>query len=374
MKLFKPPLFSFLIFFLLFHYVLIVAEEEQETKIDASQMWEQVMSNLPADKFQDDVFIDSLTIQELGDWTKDIAQTCLRGKASLVYSVEELSPPESAKSLADPMRYKKKPSHISFQNIEEQPPFYTTTDKQIEIEKTLLILDKIYDSVGVVPYFRTEEDFSPNAPRYAPLQTIISSFVIRSVQTFDNSILRSVCSTTNTSFHRYADRSIFYNSLSAGLSSAVIVNVSRGLKTDILIDIISTLTLQLHMVKSIASLAGLDTDDDVVRTLIYLCVVSDGIKSSIVETAKELSIIIMRRMADQIPASTLKSINKRAAMKLFGKEVGDKGLINLVSLIPFVGELVTFISDSWATYSIGRASKYVFCPINDSNKMKNTDS
>src|SRR6266542_3218649 len=140
MKLFKPPLFSFLIFFLLFHYVLIVAEEEQETKIDASQMWEQVMSNLPADKFlEEDIIIDSSTINELKNWTKEIAQKCLRGKASLVYSVDELSPPESAQSLANPMRYKKKYPHVSFQNIEEQPQFFTTADKQIEIEKTLII-------------------------------------------------------------------------------------------------------------------------------------------------------------------------------------------------------------------------------------------
>ncbi|CAI2186902.1 10037_t:CDS:2 [Funneliformis geosporum] len=346
-----------------------------EDKIDTSSIWERAMSNLPADKFlEEDIPIDSLTIKELNDWTKGIAQTCLRGKASLVYSVDELSLPESAKSLANLMRYKKKPSQISFQNNEEQPQFFTTADKQIEIEKTLLILDNIYDSVGEVPYFRTEEDFSPNVPRYAPLQTILSSFAIRSVQTVDNYILHSVCSTTNTSFHRYADRSIFYNSLSSGLSSAVIIHVSRGLKTDVLIDIISTLAIQLHMVKSIASLAGLDTDDDAVRTLIYLCIVSDGVKSSISGTAKELAMIIMRKMVvDQIPTSALRSINKRVAMKLLSKEVGGKGLINFASLIPFVGELVTFINDSLATYAIGQVSKYVFCPMDESSETKHDD-
>ncbi|CAG8511675.1 17679_t:CDS:10 [Funneliformis caledonium] len=350
-------------------------KNQSEGKIDTPSLWEKVMSKLPTDKFlEEDIPIDSLTIKELNDWTKGIAQTCLRGNASLVYSVDELSPPESAKSLANPMRYKKKPSQISFQNMEEQPQFFTTADKQIEVEKILLILDNIYDSVDEVPYFRTEEDFSPNVPRYAPLQTILSSFAIRSVQTVDNYILHSVCSTTNTSFHRYADRSIFYNSLSSGLSSAVIIHVSRGLKTDVLIDIISTLAIQLHMVKSIASLAGLDTADDAVRTLIYLCIVSDGVKSSIAETAKELAMIIMRKMVvDQIPASALRSINKRVAMKLLSKEVGGKGLINFASLIPFVGELVTFISDSLTTYGIGQVSKYVFCPTDDTSETKHDD-
>ena len=88
---------------------------------------------------------------------------------------------------------------------------------------------------------------------------------------------------------------------------------------------------------------------------------SDGVKGSIVGTVKELAMIIMRKMVvDKIPVSVLRSINKRVAMKLLSKEVGDKGLINFASLIPFVGELVTFISDSLATYSIGQVSKYVF--------------
>ncbi|CAB4404861.1 unnamed protein product [Rhizophagus irregularis] len=364
--------FCFIIFSLLLYLnVLIVAKEEQEINIDASSKWGQIMSNLPADEFTDDINIDNLTTQELTDWAKGIAQKCLQGKASSVHSIDELTPPESAKSLASQMKYKNKPSHAS---LEEQT-FYTTADKQIEIEKTLLILDKIYDSVEVVPYFRAEEDFSPNAPNYAPLQTILSSIAIRSVQSFDNYILPSICSTTNTSFHRLADRTIFYNSLSAGLSSAVISHVSKGLKIDVLIDIISTLALQLHMVKSIASLAGLDINDDAVRTLIYLCIVSDGIKSSITGTAKELAIIIMRKMVvDKIPKSALKSINKRVAMKLLSKEVGDKGIINFALLIPFVGELVTFVSDSLATYSIGQVAKYVFCPMDDQNEKENTDS
>src|SRR6266511_3589912 len=84
MNLFLRPLFFLVSFVLPYVFSVLMAIDERKTKIDTLPMWEQVMSNLPADKFQDDVFIDSLTIQELGDWTKDIAQTCLRGKASLV--------------------------------------------------------------------------------------------------------------------------------------------------------------------------------------------------------------------------------------------------------------------------------------------------
>src|SRR5438552_1683617 len=118
--------FIFLILFslLLNFNILIVSEEQNINKIDVSSMWKQVMSDLPADEFYDDIYIDSLTTQELVDWAKEIAQACLQGNASSVYNVE-LSPPESAQSFAKQMRYK---------NVEEQQ-FYTTADKQIEIER-----------------------------------------------------------------------------------------------------------------------------------------------------------------------------------------------------------------------------------------------
>src|SRR5436190_5052400 len=85
---------SFLTFFLLIDFnVLIVAGGEQKNKLDVLPMCELIMSNLPADEYSNNIYIDSTTTKELVNWTKEIAQACLRGNASSVYSVE-LSPPE----------------------------------------------------------------------------------------------------------------------------------------------------------------------------------------------------------------------------------------------------------------------------------------
>ncbi|CAG8720676.1 7767_t:CDS:1, partial [Scutellospora calospora] len=174
-----------------------------------------------------------------------------------------------------------------------------------------------------VPYFHTEEAFAPYAPRYAPLQTILNSVAIRSTQVIDMYLSSSTCSTNNETFHRFTDRSIFYNSLSAGLSSTILNNISENLEKDIkvkiLINIMCTLAIQIHMVKSIASLANLDTNDDVVRVLIYLCIASDGVKNSMTETTKEFAKALMQNLISNINDSTLEAINKRIAMKLFTK-------------------------------------------------------
>ncbi|CAG8828033.1 9821_t:CDS:2, partial [Dentiscutata erythropus] len=135
-----------------------------------------------------------------------------------------------------------------------------------------------------VPYFRSEEEFSPNAPRYAPLQIILDSLAIRSTQVVDTYLSSSACTTNNETFHKFADRSIFYNSLSAGLSSTVLNHASK---------------------------TNLDTNDDAVRALIYLCIASDGVKNSMTETTKEFAKALMQKLISNIHDSTLAAINKR---------------------------------------------------------------
>ncbi|RIB11741.1 hypothetical protein C2G38_2102860 [Gigaspora rosea] len=316
----------------------------------------------------EDVKIHFTGNEELHDWSSRIAKNCIRGKASLVYEKYENSEtPDNAIKLANHIEIPDEQVDVSGQYI------YMASEKQMDIQSANIILDTIYESVDKeVPYFRTEEEFSPYAPRYAPLQIIFDSLAIRSTQVVDTYLSSSSCTTNNESFHKFTDRSIFYNSLSAGLSSTVLNRASKSLgvdmKVNILINIMSALAIQIHMVKSIASLANLDTNDDAVRTLIYLCIASDGAKNSMTETTKEFAKAIMQKLISNINDSTLAAINKRVAMKLFTKVAENKGIINLASIIPFVGELVTLISDSLTTYSIGKIAKYVFCPLEDDDQ------
>ncbi|CAG8745028.1 17799_t:CDS:1, partial [Acaulospora morrowiae] len=312
---------------------LTVIASKQNKQSEYLQLLERIKAGFEEKPLVQDreINVDPKVSTQLKEWVMGVATLCVSGKASLVF--EEFKPPNVVIEL------------INY--IENPDAHHKDQEKEANILKVNIILDTIYDAVNRdLPYFRSEEDFSPYAPHYAPLQTILSSIVIRSQQTVDAYLSSSICTTTNESFHKLTDRSIFYNSLSAGLSSSVLSHVSKNfgyeIKTNLLFDIISTLAIQIHMIKSIASLANLDTNDDAVRTLIYLCIASDGIKDSLARTAKDLALIIMQRMVSNIPTSTSKTIDKQISMKLI-TEKEEEGIINQFSSIPFIGELFMFI-------------------------------
>ncbi|CAG8589997.1 1074_t:CDS:2, partial [Funneliformis caledonium] len=56
----------------------------------------------------------------------------------------------------------------------EQPQFSTTADKQIEIEKILLILDNIYDSIGEGQLYFTSGRLDSNSLTYGEINCFIS--------------------------------------------------------------------------------------------------------------------------------------------------------------------------------------------------------
>ncbi|CAG8541425.1 8952_t:CDS:1 [Cetraspora pellucida] len=359
--------FSFLI--IAFGIIKVTTESHKEFNI--TQLLEIVQTEFDINIVNEGVkryFTGNKELHELHVWSSSIAKDCIGGNASHVYENLEkknIEIPDNAIKLASHIKIPDGQEDISGQYI------YTASEKQVDIRSANTILDSIYESIDKeVPYFHTEEEFSPYAPRYAPLQIILDSVAIRSTQVVDTYLSSISCTTNNESFHKFADRTIFYNSLSAGLSSAVLNHVSKNtdMKFNILINIMSTVALQIHMVKSIASLANLDTNDDAVRTLIYLCIASDGVKNSMTETTKEFAKTIMLKMISNINESTLAAINKRVAMKLFTKVAENKGIVNFVSVIPFVGESVTLVSDSLTTYSIGKIAKYVFCPFDDDSQ------
>ncbi|CAG8439491.1 1798_t:CDS:1 [Ambispora gerdemannii] len=334
-----------------------------------------------------EVNLDSIEgVTTLRDWGENIAKTAVSGKIKIV---KDSPPPSVVQNLAAHLELDNAP----LKGTNNENNFKTTkntaissTEKQVEALKAMLLLDSIYDSVTEIPYFRSEEVYEPFAPRSAPVEAIFTSLAIRSRQTADKLLddivtvtatTTTTCFTTNVTYYHKSDRTIFYNSLSAGLSSSVLNHVSKSAgidtKTNILIDVMSALAIQVHMVKSIASLAGLDTNDDAVRTMVYLCVVADGAKSSTAQIARDLATIVMRRMVNNIPNSALTAINKRVAIKLITKK-GSKGVFKLARLVPLVGEIITFLSDAMSTYGIGKVAKYVFCPMSPESESTSPPS
>ncbi|CAG8524893.1 4853_t:CDS:1 [Acaulospora colombiana] len=359
------PLYFFTLIFLVTFVItenLLVIASEQNKESEYLQLLERIKTEIEENSSIQNggINIDPEISTELREWIAGVTKLCISGKVSSVF--EELEPPREIIEL------------INY--IDNSGTRRKDQEKEIDVLKANIILDTIYDTVDRdLPYFRSEEDFSPYAPRYSPLQTILSSIVIRSQQTIDTYLSTSICTTTNETFHRLADKSIFYNSLSSGLSSSILTHDSKnfgfGKKTNVFVDTISTLSIQIHMIKSVASLANLDTNDDTVRTLVYLCIASNGIKNPLTKTARELAMMTMQRMVPNIPTSALKIINKQISMKLIEKKEGEEEFVNWVSTIPFAGKLAMFVCDSMATYGVGKTAKYLFCP---SEKIRTEDT
>jgi hypothetical protein len=121
-------------------------------------------------------------------------------------------------------------------------------------------------------------------------------------------------------------------------------------------NITTVLAIQLRMITTIALLCGYDVKNDKVKILVYCCLVKqsfeDIIKSIGVKFAEKYSIKLIQR----IPYDVIKVINKYVGMKLITK-FGQKGLINLGKLVPFVGCFLGATIDWTSTKAIGVYSK-----------------
>ena len=101
----------------------------------------------------------------------------------------------------------------------------------------------------------------------------------------------------------------------------------------------SVLYIQMRMIAVIASMGGFDVRQDQVQTLAYACLTG----SAVTDILKQAGIKVGERMAlnliKKIPATTLKKINQKIAMRLVTK-FGEKGIVNLGKMVPFLGGII----------------------------------
>ena len=102
----------------------------------------------------------------------------------------------------------------------------------------------------------------------------------------------------------------------------------------------ASLAIQASMVAAIAELYGHRSEDDHVRILILACMLGTGIE----EVAKKTGpIVVGEKIAIELlkglPGKVLIKINKKIGFRLLTK-FGEKGVVNLVKLVPVVGGVV----------------------------------
>ncbi|MCD7853448.1 MAG: EcsC family protein [Oscillospiraceae bacterium] len=101
----------------------------------------------------------------------------------------------------------------------------------------------------------------------------------------------------------------------------------------------SVLYVQLRMIAALAYIGGYDIHADEVQTVVYICLAN----TSIAEICRDAGIKFADKFAlvslKKLPAEILKKINNAVGFRLLTK-FGEKGLINLVDLLPVAGALV----------------------------------
>lgn len=140
----------------------------------------------------------------------------------------------------------------------------------------------------------------------------------------------------------------------AGLGGAITLPVALPA------NIVSTIYVQIRMVAAIAHMAGHDVKHDKVKTLIYLCLLGNGMN----EVAKDFGITFSTKFATNyiqknVTREVLNKINKAVGFKLVTK-FGSKGLINLGKVVPVLGGVIGGGLDAFTTNIVGNQARNTF--------------
>lgn len=124
-------------------------------------------------------------------------------------------------------------------------------------------------------------------------------------------------------------------------------------------NVASVLYVQIRMIGTLAVMGGYDLNDDEVQTLVYLSLV----KSTITDVCKTAGVKITNKVTmnllRKLPGTVLTKINQKVGFRLVTK-FGEKGVVNLVKIVPVAGGIVGGGVDFIGTKAIGNRAYKTF--------------
>ncbi|TAD78686.1 MAG: hypothetical protein EA001_06355 [Oscillatoriales cyanobacterium] len=117
--------------------------------------------------------------------------------------------------------------------------------------------------------------------------------------------------------------------------------------------------LAVNTIAAIAYLRGYDLQCNQVRTSVLLCLLGDGAIEVLKQGGIKFASKLTQQLIAQIPGKVLIEINKRIGFRLLTK-AGEKGIINLMKLVPIAGGLVSAGFDGVFINTSGQAAKKFF--------------
>ncbi len=121
----------------------------------------------------------------------------------------------------------------------------------------------------------------------------------------------------------------------------------------------SVLYVQMRMVAALAYMGGFDLHSDQVQTMVYMCLTGNAAS----QIAKSTGIKFGEKAAvsaiEKIPGKTLTAINQKVGFRFLTK-FGEKGIVNLGKMVPFVGGAIGGGIDSFSTRIIASNAYRLF--------------
>jgi len=117
--------------------------------------------------------------------------------------------------------------------------------------------------------------------------------------------------------------------------------------------------VQARMSAAIAAICGHNIKEDRVKTLVLLSLFGNSIKDILKGAGVQIGQKALRAAISQIPGRVLIEINKKVGFRLLTK-AGEKGVINLMKLVPVAGGLVGGTVDLIGCQITGKWAKKIF--------------
>lgn len=117
--------------------------------------------------------------------------------------------------------------------------------------------------------------------------------------------------------------------------------------------------IQMRLAAAIAVVYGYDIRDERVKTMLLATLLGDGLKETLKKAGVEAGNKFGQQFVKQIPFAMIKALNKAVGFRLVTK-AGEKGVVNLVKLVPLVGGMVGGCFDAATCRVTGNTANMVF--------------
>jgi hypothetical protein len=113
---------------------------------------------------------------------------------------------------------------------------------------------------------------------------------------------------------------------------------------------------------AVAYLRGYDIHSEQLRTMVLLCLIGEAGEEILKNAGIAIGTKMFQKLIKQIPGKVLIEINKKIGFRLITK-AGEKGVVNLMKMVPLVGGVVGGTFDGIFVNGCGKAAKKVFVNV-----------